>query len=110
MIAVLGSDVVTRLRGRARDNFGNLTGTDAETDITGCSVQPLGGTEMTDRGEMTVSNVTLFSPPGTDIIATDRVRWAGSVYAVDGPPEAWRDRAGRPSHVQVQLKLTEGQG
>lgn len=110
MITILGSDTVTVLRGRSRDNWGNLTGADAETTVSGCSVQPLGGTEMTDRGEMVVTNLTLFAPPGTDITATDRVRWLGSVYAVNGPPEAWHDRAGRQSHVQVQLKLTEGQG
>lgn len=110
MITILGSDTVTVLRGSSRDNWGNLTGTDTETTVSGCSVQPLGGVEQTDRGEMVVTNLTLFCPPGTDITATDRVRWLGSVYAVNGPPEPWHDRAGRQSHTQVQLKLTEGQG
>lgn len=105
----LGSDTVTILRGRTRDAWGNLTGTDSETPAGGCLVQPLGGVEATDRGEMVVTNVTLFVPAGTDITATDRVRWRGRVYAVNGPPEAWHDRAGRESYLQVELKLTEGQ-
>jgi hypothetical protein len=108
MITALGSDTVTVLRGRTRDNWGNLQGTDTETPVSGCSVQPLGGVEQTDRGELVVTNVTLFAPAGADIRATDRVRWLDDVYAVNGPPESWGDRIGRPSHVQVQLKLTEG--
>lgn len=107
---MIGSETVTRLRGRSRDAWGDLAGEDAETDIAGCSVQPLGGTEDTGAGDLVVTNLTLVCPPGTDITATDRVRWGGSVYAVDGPPEPWADRLGRPSHVQAQLILREGQG
>jgi hypothetical protein len=107
---ILGSDTVTRLRGRSRDNFGNLQGSDSELDVTGCSVQPVSASESTDRGELTIANLTLYAPPGTDITATDRVRWQGDVYAVNGPPAVWRDETGAEDHVQAQLLLKEGQG
>lgn len=109
-IRVLGADTVTRLRGQARDEFGDVAGADAELVIAGCSVQPASAIESTDRGELLVVNVTLYAPPGTDLLATDRVRWAGSVYEVNGAPSAWTARDGKPSHVIAELKLVQGQG
>lgn len=107
---ILGSDTVTRLRGRQRDRFGNLSGTDDELDIAGCSVQPASATESTDRGELLVTTATLFAPGAPDLAAADRVRWLGDVYEVDGKPAAWGDPTGIASHVQAQLKLVQGQG
>jgi hypothetical protein len=107
---ILGSDTVTILRGRTRDNFGNLQGSDTATDVTGCSVQPTSASESTERGELLVTNATAYLPAGTDILGTDRVRWLGDVYAVNGTPDVWRDQTGAVSHVQAQLLLKEGQG
>lgn len=104
---ILGSDTVTVLRGRTRDGWGNLQGSDTGTDVTGCSVQPAGGAEQTDRGEAVQTNLTAFLPAGTDILATDRVQWRGKVYAVNGPPAPW-DHFGL-DYTQVQLALKEGQ-
>ena len=106
---ILGSDTVTILRGRTRNTSGDLAGTDSSTEVAGCSVQPLGGAEQTDRGEAVQVNLTVYLPPGTDIVATDRVRWGGDVYAVNGPPSVWRDETGTEDHVQVQLLLRKGQ-
>lgn len=107
---ILGADAVTILRGRTRDGFGNLQGSDTGTEVAGCSVQPTSATESTDRGELTITNLTVYLPPGTDILATDRVRWLGDVYAVNGPPARWNDETGAEDHVQVQLLLKKGQG
>jgi hypothetical protein len=107
---ILGSDTVTVLRGRSRDLRGNITGSDAGTDVAGCSVQPTAATESTDRGELLVTNLTVYLPAGTDILATDRVQWLGDVYAVSGKPARWRDEAGAEDHVQVELLLKQGQG
>jgi hypothetical protein len=106
----LGSDTITRLRGQSRDGFGNLAGSASELDVDGCSVQPTSGTESTDTGDLLVTTATAYAPAGTDLVATDRVRWLGDVYEVDGPPARWRDDEGTEDHVQVQLKLTQGQG
>jgi hypothetical protein len=106
---ILGSDTVTVLRGRTRDRFGDLQGSDAGTDVGGCSVQPTSATESDGDGELLVTSITLYAPAGTGILPTDRVQWAGDVYAVDGQPAAWRDQTGAESHVQVQLKLVTGQ-
>jgi hypothetical protein len=105
---ILGSDTVTRLRGRTRDNWGDQSGTDSELDITGCSVQPVSASESTDSGELLITNLTVYLPAGTDIVAGDRVRWQGDVYAVNGPPALWHDELGNADHVQAQLLLREG--
>lgn len=107
---ILGSDTVTRLRGQSRDDFGDVSGADAELDIGGCSVQPTGATESTDRGDLLVTRLTAYLPPGTDLVATDRVRWLGDVYEVDGEPARWRDDLATEDHVQAQLKRVQGQG
>lgn len=107
---ILGSDTVTVLRGLARDNWGDQSGGDAGTDVSGCSVQPTSAVEDTDRGELVVTNVTAYLPAGTDILATDRVLWLGDTYAVNGTPARWRDELGNEDHVQAQLLLTEGNG
>lgn len=105
---ILGADSVVRLRGRSRDNFGNLAGADEETPITGCSVQPLGGTESTDRGEMVVANATLIAPLTPDIAPTDRIRIGTDVYAVNGPPKVWTVPG--MEHQEAELTLREGNG
>jgi len=107
---ILGSDTVTILRGRTRDRFGDLQGADTGTVVTGCSVQPTSASESTDRGELLVTNLTVYLPPGTDVLATDRVSWLGTVYQVDGHPARWRDQGGTETHVQVQALLKEGNG
>jgi hypothetical protein len=73
-------------------------------------VQPTSAIESTDRGDLLVTNMTVYAPAGTDLVATDRVRWLGDVYEVDGAPARWRDDTATEDHVQVQLKLVQGQG
>lgn len=107
---ILGSDTVTVLRGRFRNTSGDLAGTDTETDVPGGSFQPSSSSESTDRGELQVSSATWYAPAGTDVTATDRLRFGGQVYAVNGVPAVWRDENGTEDHVQVQALLKEGQG
>jgi hypothetical protein len=107
---ILGSDTVTVLRGLSRDNWGDQEGADTGTDVSGCSVQPSAASESTDTGELLITNLTVYLPAGTDILATDRVRWLGDVYAVNGKPAVWHDELGTEDHVQAQLLLKEGQG
>lgn len=105
---ILGADTVTVLRGAARDNWGNRTGTDIATDVPGCSVQPASSAEQTSQGDLAVTNLSAFLPAGTDVLVTDRVQVGGQVYEVDGTPARWRGLSGVEDHVQVQLKLIQG--
>lgn len=105
---ILGDDTITVVRGPLRDNWGDRTGTQASHDIAGCSVQPGSAVEQTSQGEMLVTNLTVFLPGGSDILATDWVRWAGQLWQVNGDPARWRDETGAEDHVQAQLLLYKG--
>lgn len=103
---------VTVLRGAATvDRYGDpIDGwsTATETEITGCRVQPAAGPEDTvDRNQIT-RRWLLFVPPGADIRATDRVRWDGDDYDIDGEIRRWPSVSGRLAHLEADLIRVEG--
>lgn len=112
----LGVDTVTRIRPAGTDWQGDPAGSATETDVTGCMVEPAGsqGGQASSReanssgGDTVITTAQLFAPAGTDILATDRVRWRGDVYAVDGKPDKWHDDTGAEDHVLARLRLLEG--
>lgn len=89
----LGSHTITILRATVtEDRFGNESrswGTAAQTSVRGCSVQPLDGPEQTVGRDTVVPRWKLFAPAGTDLLASDRVRFNGDDYEVDGAPQVW---------------------
>lgn len=52
--------------------------------------------------------VRLVRAPGTDVRATDQVRFRGETYDVDGNPQPLDDERGRPHHIEVRLRLVRG--
>lgn len=108
----LAVTTVTRLRATVvADEYGN-TGlswaTPSEAPITGCSVQPVPGTEVLDGRNAVVSRWKWFGPRNADVRASDRIRHAGVVYDVDGSVQRWDDPAGRLSHSYCLLRRAEG--
>lgn len=97
-MVALGVHTVTVLRATTtEDDYGNPVrnwGSATQTTVAGCSVQPVQSMGM-DPGEVTVNRQTtisrwrLYAPDGTDVQSTDRVRWDGDVYDVDGEPQRW---------------------
>lgn len=68
-------------------------------------------TEIADGREAQVSTGVAMAPPDVVITSGDRVRFAGSVYEVDGPPQV----RGRPtasgfqvSHVDAPVRAVRG--
>lgn len=110
---------VTRLRtgpSPGRDAFGApLPGTLTETPITGCVVTPrqeapqVGGEQQQAR-DTVIAGLTVYAPPGTDILTTDRFRVRGQVYEVTGQPGDWGRSpfTGTPSCVQFLLDRVTG--
>lgn len=70
-----------------------------ETDYP-CEFQPLGSTEEVVGQQRTESTHRAFLPATADVVPTDRLRFLGLVYQVDGQPEHWR-RGGRTHHLEV---------
>ncbi|MCO6011417.1 hypothetical protein NE236_41355 [Actinoallomurus purpureus] len=104
----LGSHTVTVVRPAGQDPLGDPLPGSAETTVGGCFVQPRTSTEATDLRDTVITGLIAFLPPGTDVRATDKIRFNGVLYAVDGDPDAWDVLSGRAHHVEVALRRVEG--
>lgn len=105
----LGGHTVTVVRPTGWDRHGDpLTGDPDETEVTGCSVQPASTTEDLDGRDTVAGLWDLFTPAGVDIRATDRIRWRGELYEVDGAPQQWDDERGSGHHLEVRLRRVTG--
>lgn len=77
--------------------------------VPGCSVQPDGGDEVTDRSrDAIVRRWKIMGPPGADITPLDRVRWDGADYNVDGPISNWSSPSGALAHTEFAIQRVEG--
>lgn len=108
----LGTQSIDRLRstGSGEDDYGNDVGdweTPGELTILGCSVQPGGGSELHDSREAITTLYTVWAPITADVVDTDRVRYAGTVYALDGPIEVWNVGTAL-DHKVIRLKAVSG--
>lgn len=107
----IGPDDVTIIRTPGRDHFGDpIAEEPGEVRVPGCCIQPASSSETTTSGDTVVTTVNLWMPAGTDVRASDHVRFdnADGIYAVDGEPARWVDWSGHEHHVQVQLRRVEG--
>ena len=108
---MLGPHIVERLRSGAStgdDDWGNPSpGADEVLTIEGCSVQPGSpGGEYSTAREATSVLYTVWVPGLPDIKHTDRIRYAGRVFDIDGEPERWDFPP--MAHTVIRLTATEG--
>lgn len=107
----LGVQTVVRKRAGAvtgTDQYGDpIQAAASELSITGCSVQPGGGSEFDDRRQATTTLFTVWAPAGADVVETDIVNHEGVDYAVDGPVERWNPNP-RMAYVMFRLKAVAG--
>lgn len=80
----------------------------AEWDVEGCSIQPASGTEQLPSenvygGDLVITVYDAWLPAGTDVQATDKIRFGGTLYEVDGAPLRWLDH-----HVQIRFQQVRG--
>jgi hypothetical protein len=108
---ILGSQTVTRLRGvETTDEYHNVDvdwTTPDEEAIAGCSVQPGGGLQVNDSREAITTLYTVWAPEGSDVVDTDRIRYAGTAYDIDGSIERWDVGSGL-DHLMIRLKAVSG--
>jgi hypothetical protein len=88
---ILGAHTVTRLRAPlVADDYGNdeRDWTAAtEQDVSGCSVQAEPSSEFTTDRQTVVIRKHVFAPVDADVLPTDRIRWQGNAYEIDGEPQ-----------------------
>ncbi len=64
-----------------------IPGAVVRTDVPGCLVSPRSSSEI--GGPTVLSGVTVLTPEGADVQASDRLDVAGVVYQVDGEVGRW---------------------
>ena len=105
-------DTVTRLRSTVtverRTTYPDWTNA-STVAISGCSMQPA-GTSLSQDGRIQgiTDGYTCYMPPGSDVIAGDKIRFNGQDYQVIGEPRAWASPTGRVSSLQAQLERWSG--
>jgi hypothetical protein len=93
-VTILGPHVITVVRpGRKPGDYGTGTVPDwdnaTRAEVTGCSVQPVVGSDYTVDRDSTTTRWQAWVPPATDVAPTDRVEWRGDTYEVDGDVQRW---------------------
>lgn len=99
--------VVIRRIPAGRDRYNNVRYAQQETVIEAAAVRPLssqesGPAQMGAGRSQLVDTIEVLLPPGTEVVATSRLRVRGLTYEVDGTPEVLRDpMSGTDSGVKV---------
>lgn len=92
----IGRRTVTVIREPARrDKLDDATsGPAAEHDITGCAILPRASQEE-GKGWVILRGRMVVAPHGADILATDKVRYEGKIWDVEGEPGDYEDKKAR---------------
>lgn len=79
--------VIVRAGSPTKDAYGNsVPGAPVETSVRGVVWQPTVSTELIQGQDLLTVTGTLHWPPDTDVRYTDKVRFRGDTYLVQGQP------------------------
>lgn len=98
-ITVVRAPITTDAHNNDRRDWAAAT----ETVVEGCEVQPQGSQENLVNQDQVLIAYKVFAPAGTDVKATDRVKYDGETFEVFGHPGAWKTRGGRLDYVAISL-------
>lgn len=112
---ILGGDTVTRLRapvitgpdGAPMQNWNSDESSWDKVDYANTSLQPLSSTEDVVAQQRTESTHRWYGPAGADVRPTDRLRFDGFDYLVDGEPYRWRFGS-TDHHIEVLCIRIQG--
>lgn len=78
--------------------------------IVGCAFDPGGSLEPTEQGRTSViTQPTVYAPPGSDVLAGDRLVVRGRTWDVDGDPADWRSPfTGWEPGMVIKVKAVTG--
>ena len=114
MVPFAAGETVTRLRAPlVADRYGNLVpdwDNPDRLDIPDCGVAPRTSDEETEQGRQgVIVGITVYAPPGTDILPSDRMEVRGEVWEVVGEVADWRSPyTGWHPGIVVNLRRVEG--
>jgi hypothetical protein len=105
------NDIIGILTGVTVTDHGNTivdwTSPTAVTQ-TGCRVQPLPGSEQLLGRDEVVTRWRLLAPADAPLTSTNRIRWAGVDYEIDGSVQAQNSPTGSLAHLEALLKRVDG--
>lgn len=108
-------ETITRLRAPTTTEYGAPVrdwGNAVESSIAGVQVQPVSSEEDARLGRApVVTHMRIISKPGTglDLLRSDRVRWNGVTWLVDGEVAVHKSpRTGGVHHGEVLLRRVDG--
>lgn len=84
--------------------------TEPARTVPGCDVQPGATAEVLEHANAALVQWTVQAPAGIDVESTDRVRYRGVVYAIEGEPARWPSPTGALAHTTLALKKWKGTG
>lgn len=86
---------ITRVRTTpgGHDQYGDpIPAVTTRTVLDRCTVAPRSSSELAGRGRQgVIVGLSLYGPPGTDLVYTDQVDVDGTVYAIEGEPGRWNN-------------------
>ena len=99
-------DTVTRLRSTVTVERGT---TYPDWTNASCSMQPA-GTSLSQDGRIQgiTDGYTCYMPPGSDVMAGDRIQYNGNTYTINGKPRIWNSPTGSVSNIVLNLERWEG--
>ena len=94
----------------SQDEYGNDVRESTETRVDALAVWPRVSDESTQGRNTVIVGMTAVLPYGTRVRATDRVRWDGRVWEIEGEPGVWGPSpfTGNTAGVEVALTRVEG--
>lgn len=112
MLPSWASDTIIRLRPTTREVRGSVIPDWSNPDtltIYGCSIQPA-GTSLSQDGRVQgiTDGYTCYLPPGSDVLAGDRIKFNGQIYAIKGEPREWRGPTCRTNNLLLNIERWEG--
>lgn len=103
--------VVVRLAPGGVDQYGDpVASTESRTTVEGCALAPRMSDELNTRGRQgVIVGLTLYAPPGADILHTDHIEARDQTWEVDGEVGDWRNPyTGEQPGLEVALKRVAG--
>lgn len=93
-----------------QDEYGNDVVMGLEVPVNALAVWPRVSDESTQGRDTVIVGVVAILPHGTRVRATDRVRWDGKTWEIDGEPGVWGPSpfTGNVGGVEVALRRVEG--
>jgi hypothetical protein len=93
-----------------RDEYGNDVREATETPVDALAVWPRASDEETQGRNTVIVGMTAVLPYGTRVAATDRLRFDGKVWEIEGEPGVWGPSPFTGNVGGVEIALTRVTG